>query len=491
MESEYLPVKKPSTVSKNDEERKLACVLKNYIYEGSDAYDAEFDAEIRALQPDWFLRTKKPKERKRDLLIRARSGQDKPNNATEARIAAILNSYINKNSSSYDAGFDREIRLAAPSWFENSIERSKRKLMVLAKEGIKRSDMRRTDASLVSSLNKFTSKKNKYYDSHFNRVIRSLRPDWFNTADAKKTELLRLAEGDATRPLKSSNNPKTKQLALALRNYTVPSSQAYDPVFQAKITSAAPDWFKRTSVTNEELLALANSGARKPLKKSADRAEQRLANGLRRRMSEDKSFAARIKKMRPDWFDNTRDKKAERVAAKKTKLLKLAADGVSSIPDELVRTLRYYTTKSCDSYDHRFYKAIHKLNPIWLRTRETQVARLAVYKTKLLVLKEFKPADLSNLRAYTNKTGGRYDPVFSAKIGRRRPDLFTGGSSVNKQYLLEFALSGAKRPSKRSDDSEEKRISIVLHNCTCKGHCSFDPAFTRAIRRARPDWFKK
>lgn len=74
--SEYLSVKRPRLTSKNPAERKLAQALRKYTDRGSNAYDAEFNTEIRALQPYWFIDG--VAENKKKLLELARSNAKRP-----------------------------------------------------------------------------------------------------------------------------------------------------------------------------------------------------------------------------------------------------------------------------------------------------------------------------------------------------------------------------------------------------------------------------
>jgi hypothetical protein len=130
------------------EPEKLGIALGRYCSGGS--YDADFDKAIRALRPDWFIRTVvSVKEQvaaiKRDLLELAKSGAPRPSSSAwlnqkdlphktveeaehaedvyaaamqEQRLGRALINYTSKKRKTYDAAFDAEIRALRPDWFK-------------------------------------------------------------------------------------------------------------------------------------------------------------------------------------------------------------------------------------------------------------------------------------------------------------------------------------------------------------------------------------
>jgi hypothetical protein len=79
------------------------------------------------------------------------------------------------------------------------------------------------------------------YDSEFDAEIRKLRPDWFDDmAAVKKQKLLAMALTGSSRP-----NSAKHHLGRALINYTNKSRKTYDDKFDAKIRALRPDWFNK------------------------------------------------------------------------------------------------------------------------------------------------------------------------------------------------------------------------------------------------------
>jgi len=88
--------RRPSTASKNPEERKLGRALVNYTCKGSGSHDPVFDKKIHRLRPDWFENTADIKKKKLLELARTgaknqpvkKNGWAKPYLATPARTMA-------------------------------------------------------------------------------------------------------------------------------------------------------------------------------------------------------------------------------------------------------------------------------------------------------------------------------------------------------------------------------------------------------------------
>ena len=153
------------------------------------------------------------------------------------------------------------------------------------------------------------------------------------TSEAKKQRMLELAANGATKPVNS------EKLGLALRRYC--SHSCYDANFHNKLRALRPDWFTAdgallpmvptsTIETKEELLKMAESGKPRPSSnvlircmndpmpdKTAEErediyhyagAEQRLGRALinytnKSRKTYDADFDAKIRALRPDWFN--------------------------------------------------------------------------------------------------------------------------------------------------------------------------------------------
>jgi len=217
---------------------------------------------------------------------------------------------------------------------------------------------------LGSALSHYTNKSQCTYDSVFDKKIRELRPGWFeNTADINKKKLLKLAKSSTKRPLNGG-------LDNALIRYTYESQAVYDLVFAEKIRKLRPDWFENTAdINKKKLLELAKSGAKRPSSRAKDMRERKLGQALC--YYTDSVFAEKIRKLRPDWFENTADKRKE-------KLLEIATIPGSKRPSKNSRDMRErkfgnslssYTNGSSDCYDPIFDKEIRKLRPDWFRRR--------------------------------------------------------------------------------------------------------------------------
>jgi hypothetical protein len=84
-------------------------------------YDLEFDREVRALRPDWFLST--ADMNKADIRALALAGGKRPpvTGRNKHRLGKPLCSYTTPSCvKTYDAGFDLELRALRPDWFVRS-----------------------------------------------------------------------------------------------------------------------------------------------------------------------------------------------------------------------------------------------------------------------------------------------------------------------------------------------------------------------------------
>ena len=219
----------------------LGSVLGNYICSGSTSYDPIFDKKIRELRPDWFTsQTEISDNKKKQLLEKARNGEPRPVYAKHP-LGIILHKYTNKNNGSYDPIFDKQIRELRPDWFETKSERTNNKKKQLL-EMAKNGEPRPVSEKHILGvpLMCYTNKKNKCYDPIFDKQIRELRPDWFeNTTIGKKQQLLEMARNGEPRPVQGKH-----VLGAVLCNYTRLKSDCYDPIFNKQILELRPDWFK-------------------------------------------------------------------------------------------------------------------------------------------------------------------------------------------------------------------------------------------------------
>ena len=170
-------------------------------------------------------------------------------------------------------------------------------------------DVNKFVKSLGVALNNYMNSKNPIFDSGFTEKIKKLRPDWFlSPADIKKQELLTMAINGEPKPSKSSRNENVKSHALALLNYTSKASGTYDPDFEKKIKEIRPDWYLNAKKEKQrQLLAIATEGGSIPKREGIDKKIDALAAALyyytKSKHGYDDSFAAEMRKLRPDWFE--------------------------------------------------------------------------------------------------------------------------------------------------------------------------------------------
>lgn len=111
-----MPVGSPRPTRQN--RHPLGTSLDNYVRKKSSAYDAEFDAAIRARQPQWFVR---PTREKKQALLELSEGCPRPNYRTLLGMA--LNRFLFQPGPCYDAEFDAAIRARQPGWFKKESSR--------------------------------------------------------------------------------------------------------------------------------------------------------------------------------------------------------------------------------------------------------------------------------------------------------------------------------------------------------------------------------
>ena len=157
----------------NKRKHPLGAKLCSYTKKNGKCYDAEFDAQIRELAPNWFEDTSRIN--KDELIEMAKRGEDRPN--WKLSLGVALRNYITKNSKCYDAEFDAEIRELAPNWFEDTVRINKDELIAMAKRGEDRPVVYKHP--LGGALIRYTNKSSSSYDAEFDAQIRELRPDWF------------------------------------------------------------------------------------------------------------------------------------------------------------------------------------------------------------------------------------------------------------------------------------------------------------------------
>lgn len=186
-----------------------------------------------------------------------------------------------------------------------------------------------------------------------------------DSLNAKKRELIAMAERGEDRP-----QDKKTALGIALFRYIRESSDCYDPIFKKTIGLIRPDWVLPSfDLNKEKLLKLAASGGARP-NSHKSKLGIVLSNYIKKgRAGYDAKFAKQIKKLAPDWFVKTSDRK-------KDQLLDMARRGKAKPTCKMaaLRSALYtYTRRKYRTYDPVFDKRIRKLAPHWFDKRGGKV----------------------------------------------------------------------------------------------------------------------
>jgi len=301
---------------------------------------------------------------------------------------------------------------------------------------------------------------------------------WGEFCISKKQYLLELARSGGEKP-----KPKTK-LAHCLISYMREKSVAYDPEFTKQIKKLRPDWFvDKSDLKKEQLLQMAKSGERRPRRGTP--IEACLRNYTHHSSSSyDPQFTKQIKKLRPDWFvlENP-------ATLKKEEILKLAKSGAARPTGLLGQKLSVYMRKTHYNrcYDPKFTKQIKKLRPDWFADK----ANLKKEQLLQMAKKGERPNSKTPLYTFlctrTNKNFNTYNPKFTKQIKKLRPDwVISQFDKVKekKQQLLQMAKSGKKKPL------QQVELGRSLYRYICKAANTYDPEFTKQIKKLRPDWFR-
>ena len=354
------------------------------------------------------------------------------------------------------------------------------------------------EKSLAVALYYYTNQNSRLYDKDFDKEIRRLRPEWFlNSADIKKGWLLELARSGQKRPSCSDSNDEYS-LGIAFSSYTNQNSECYDAEFASQIRSLRPDWFRDNGATKRsKVLELAKCKGKRPSITSKDKKERGLAVFISHYINQngkyyDPKLARQVRALCPEWFKGV-------TVDRKTQLINMASNGDArpsshskcSSTKLLGRALVAFTNRANVRYDPEFTKKINKLRPDWFEcvtsASKSQLLDMAKRGSK-------RPSAYASmlgkaLTRYTSSKNDCYDPVFDKKIRKLRPDWFVKTATVKKQKLLDMASKGHKRPQSRSTNREERLLAIVLTGYTRPTNPCYDLVFDKKIRKLRPDWF--
>jgi hypothetical protein len=351
--------------------------------------------------------------KKQKLIEMAKSGAKRPTNKTKE--GRCLTRYTVKSSNIYCPEFDKTIRKSRPDWFESTSQIMKQKLIEMANNRESRPHSRLTKEG--RALRSYTNKSQSTYCPNFDKTIRKLRPDWLeSTSQIMKQKLIEIAKNKEDRPKQNTKEGR------ALRSYTNKSSDCYCEKFDKIIRSLPIFWFASKSYfVKQKLIQMA--------KNKEDRPKQNTKEGraLNNYISKSSSaycsnFDKTIRKLRPDWFMKSSDKK-------KQLLIDMAKSGAKRPNSKTTKegcALSSYTNKSSDLYCEKFDKTIRKLRPDWFESTSQ------IMKQKLINMAKrgeprpncLKTKEGRALTKYTNKSQSTYCPNFDKTIRKLRPDWF-------------------------------------------------------------------
>jgi hypothetical protein len=109
----------------NQGEHPLGVVLSAYTGKRRSVYDSEFDKAIRARQPGWFS---VPAAERKKMLLSLPVGAARP---AARSVLGSFRCYTDKRRTQYDPEFDRDIRAKHPDWFVNTTKEKKEQLLAM------------------------------------------------------------------------------------------------------------------------------------------------------------------------------------------------------------------------------------------------------------------------------------------------------------------------------------------------------------------------
>ncbi len=420
-------------------------------------------------------------EKKRELLAMAKRGEPRPVWGIHV-LSRPLSRYTNKKNNTYDFKFNKQIRKLAPQWFIDTVAENKKQLIAMAKRGEPRPNGK--THSLGHTLCNYINKHGSTYEPKFDKLIRKLAPHWFvNTADEKKKQLLAMAKKGGSRPIKAKH-----PLAEMLIVYTNKTKNCYDPKFDKEIRQLAPHWFvSQSDIANDkkqQLLEMAKRGEARPSSRSHPLGGV-LLHYTGKTGCYDPKFDKQIRKLAPHWFVDTATENKKQLIA----MAKRGQSRPSHKKHPLGPSLSRYTNKTnTTSYDPKFDKAIRELAPQWfVKTADENKKQLIEMAKKGEPRPNSRKRPLGSvLTLYTCKKCNNYDSKFDKNIRKLAPHWFIDTVVENKKQLLAMAKKGEPKPIQGKHP-----LGNVLSNYLSKSGDTYDPKFSKQIRKLAPHWFKK
>lgn len=93
-----------------------------------------------------------------------------------------------------------------------------------------------------------------------------------------------------------------------------------------------------------------------------------------------------------------------------------------------------------------------------------------------------------SLNKYICKSGTCYDAEFDQQIRKLAPHWFVNTAEENKKQLIEMAKSIPNQPRPKY---KETKLGTVLKFYTTPTASSYDPEFTKKVKKLAPCWFKR
>jgi len=202
-------------------------------------------------------------------------------------------------------------------------------------------------------------------------------------------------------------------------------------------------------------------------------------------------FDKKIRRLRPNWFENTANTKKEMlfVLARQGKTRRAAMKATNGALGEFTERRRVY--------DPVFDTKIRRLRSDWfvdpVDTKKQQIRKLAEDPAQK------RPRDLSKRLAERQLATAlrRYarDPAFAREMRSKRPDWFRSTADkmrlqAKRNTLLALAKQGAPRPLQSKANSRELvALSRTLSQLTNPSDETYDEEFTKTVKQLAPHWF--
>lgn len=180
--------------------RRLARYMETLLVRGSPHYDPKFAVALNRAKPSWFrgehssaLSVKGEARPSRKAGARLKAAilvrEDRPRfghaRKREHRLAIALKKYTDEDGPYFDADFAAAVRTRHPGWSEpealtRHLTRGETQRLLLGWSDSRRprDDRGGLEARLAAALQRWTSRRGRFYDAAFDAVIRAAKPGW-------------------------------------------------------------------------------------------------------------------------------------------------------------------------------------------------------------------------------------------------------------------------------------------------------------------------